>query len=173
MQTVRRFGFQLAAAMLLAGVVVPAEAQVVSCAVSSPPAALARLEGNTELLSDLVLSCTGGTPTGAGLVVPQINITVILNTNETSRVTASSATSVSFSEALLLMDEPNSGNPTGGTTTRRFAEFSTPLECPSCVPASRLPALCRSGSTRSAFRYAWRSWDRSPRGFQAAAFRFS
>jgi hypothetical protein len=42
-------------------------------------------------------------------LVPQINLTVTLNVNATSLVTESSATGPSFSEALLLIDEPNRG----------------------------------------------------------------
>jgi hypothetical protein len=46
----------------------------------------------------------GGTPTPADQVVPQYTITVLLSTNATSRLIASSR----FSEALLFVDEPNS-----------------------------------------------------------------
>ncbi len=107
-----RFPFKLAAAVVLAGLMVPAHAQV-TCTLGGVVPSLARLEGNTELLSDIVFNCTGGLPTPAGDVVPQINITVFLNTNETSRVTSSTAAFGSFNEALLLIDEPNAGSPPG------------------------------------------------------------
>ena len=54
----------------------------------------------------MVLACTGGTPTPAGDAVPQVNFTVFINTNLTSKITASSGTT-NFNEALLLVDEPN------------------------------------------------------------------
>ena len=38
---------------------------------------LIRAEGLAESVGDLVLSCTGGTPTPAGQAVPTINITVL------------------------------------------------------------------------------------------------
>jgi hypothetical protein len=60
-------------------------------------------------VGDIVLSCTGGTPTPAGLPVPQINLTVFLNTNATSLVTEHNPAGLDFSEALLLVDEPNRG----------------------------------------------------------------
>ncbi len=60
-----------------------------------------RAEGLAELVGDLVLNCTGGTPTAAGVVVPRVNIQVFLNTNITSRLVADPA-----SEALLLIDDP-------------------------------------------------------------------
>jgi hypothetical protein len=95
-----------AAAMLLAGLILPAHAQV-TCDLSAEPS-LARFEGNTELIGDIVVSCTGGTPTPANLLVPQADFRVFLNTNVTSRITHTSA-KTNFSEALMLVDEPNRG----------------------------------------------------------------
>jgi hypothetical protein len=65
---------------------------------------ITRTEGNAEPVGDLTIWCTGGTPTPANALVPQVNITLFLNTNVTSMVTAHS----SFDEALVLVDEPNS-----------------------------------------------------------------
>ncbi|HXP85923.1 MAG TPA: hypothetical protein VN841_14460 [Bryobacteraceae bacterium] len=76
-----------------------------TCAASALPQ-LSRAEGLTEPVADYVLECTGGTPTPANAPVPQVNITLFLNTNITSKVTALSE----FSEALLLVDEPNTAN---------------------------------------------------------------
>jgi len=53
------------------------------------------------LTGELVLSCTGGTPTAAGSPVPQTNIQLFLNTNLTSRIDGADN-----SEVLLLVDEP-------------------------------------------------------------------
>jgi len=105
----------LFAAILLAFFVVPAGAQV-TCGANTTPR-LARSAGNTEMVADIVLTCTGGTPTPAGLLVPQINLTVFLNTNITSQVTEHTAAGPDFSEALLLVDEPNLGNPNGPPAT--------------------------------------------------------
>lgn len=64
-----------------------------------PP--IVRAEGLTELVGDLVLNCSGGTPTAAGQNVPQANVQIFLNTNVTSRLTSGS-----WSEALLMIDDP-------------------------------------------------------------------
>lgn len=63
---------------------------------------VARAEGITELVGDMVLICTGGTPTVAGAAVPKANIQIFLNANVTSRILNTRNTS----EALLLVDEP-------------------------------------------------------------------
>jgi hypothetical protein len=69
--------------------------------VPAPP--VLRAEGHAELIGDLVVTCTGGISTPAGRAVPWVDFTILLNTNITSRLTNGS-----FTEALLLIDEPNS-----------------------------------------------------------------
>jgi hypothetical protein len=81
----------------------PAE---LTCAASAAVPPTVRGEGLTELVSDIVLSCTGGTPTASGAAVPTVNISVFFNVTVTSR-----ALSGTSSEALLLVDEPGSGLP--------------------------------------------------------------
>ena len=98
----------LPVAALLAGFSITASAQVNCTALGSAPPII-RVEGNTELLSDIVITCTGGTPTAAGNVVPEVNFEVFLNTNLTSKITYGST--FNFSEALMLVDEPNRGVP--------------------------------------------------------------
>jgi len=77
-----------------------------------PP--LVRAEGYTELVGDVVLSCTGGNPAAPFLA----NFQMFLNTNVTSRLIASSV-----SEATLLIDEPGT-SPTG--TPRPFCTAPSP-----------------------------------------------
>ena len=69
-----------------------------------------RAEGVTDLIGDIVLTCTGGFNPAAGSLVSTANITVSLGTNVTSRILASG----SVSEALLMIDEPGSGLPGPG-----------------------------------------------------------
>jgi len=110
----RKWFFALAVVALLAGLTVPASAQSTTvCAIQSATDNLARAEGYTELVGDVLLACTGGTPTAAGQPVPQINIQIFLSQNVTSKITAvtgsNSAGGASvFLEALLIIDEPNS-----------------------------------------------------------------
>jgi hypothetical protein len=106
----RKWLFALAVVALLAGLTVPASAQILTTPICSSQVAtnnLVRAEGYTEQVGDLIVTCTGGNPTLAGQPVPQADITVTLSQNVTSRITASSGTGT-FLEALLIIDEPNS-----------------------------------------------------------------
>lgn len=73
----------------------------VANSIAVPP--VLRAEGLTELVGDLVLTCTGGTPTPAGQPIPTGNISITLNTSVTSRILSNGG-----SDALLLVDEPQS-----------------------------------------------------------------
>jgi len=74
-----------------------------------------RAEGYTELTGDIVLVCTGGANSPLGSVVPTANITVFLNTAVTSRLLGTNSVT-GASEALLLVDEPGSGEGGYGPT---------------------------------------------------------
>jgi hypothetical protein len=63
-----------------------------------------RGEGLTELVSDIVLTGTGGTPTSAGTAVPLVNITVTVNTAVTDHLLSLAAPFLL--DAVLLIDEP-------------------------------------------------------------------
>lgn len=83
-----------------------------SATVTVPPQL--RAEGVTELIGDIVLTCTGGfAPPVAGSLVPTANITVSLPVSVTSRLLGTAGVS-NASEALLLVDEPGSGLPGPG-----------------------------------------------------------
>ena len=100
----------LAPALLvpMLGLAIPANAQqspgVFQCSASAVAPQI-RAEGETELVADIVLNCTGGTPTVAGTNVPTADITVSLNTVVASRLMGNNP----GSEALLLVDEPDPG----------------------------------------------------------------
>jgi len=74
-----------------------------------------RTEGLTELIGDIVLTCTGGSPLASGSTVPTANIVVSLGTNVTSRILSTGSLNggptQNVSDALLLIDEPGSGIP--------------------------------------------------------------
>ena len=78
--------------------------QPFSCSINQAVPNLVRAEGFAELVGDVVIQCSGGTVTPAGTAVPLVNIQVFLNTNVTSKILVSGSTT--FSEALLLIDEP-------------------------------------------------------------------
>jgi hypothetical protein len=78
------------------------QAAPVTCTASVSVPQIVRVEGRAEPVGDYALVCTGGVATAPGAAVPQVNFTVFLNSNLTSKKTAAG-----FSEALLLVDEPN------------------------------------------------------------------
>jgi hypothetical protein len=138
----KKLNFLPAAALLAAGFIVPAYAQM-TCEAQSPNL-LARANGNTELLGDIILICTGGTPTAAGNAVPQVNIEVFLNTNLTSKITYTGATD--FSEALLLIDEPNVPvSPTGAGLVSHPVLNCGQTGAPDKGPSG--PGVCEISST--------------------------
>src|SRR6266436_5945213 len=111
----RKWIFALAVVALLAGFTVPASAQTppFSCNANAGVPPIARAEGYTELVGDLILNCTGGVHTEFGQPVPPVNFQIFLNTNVTSRILSSFSSGPQFNEALLSIDEPNSPvNPT-------------------------------------------------------------
>jgi hypothetical protein len=105
----RKIFFALIAMAFVAGITTPASAQS-SCTVGSGVNTLVRAEGYNDLVGDIVLTCTGGIPTAQNITVPQVDILVTLNGTITSRITASllGGSGANMTEALLLMDEPNS-----------------------------------------------------------------
>src|SRR5579871_5140611 len=85
----------------------PRANSALNCAVGSAPRTV-RYEGMSELASDILMSCTGGTATDSGKGLTAVDVTVSLNTTVTSRIWNTSATPIP-SEALLLIDEPGNG----------------------------------------------------------------
>jgi large repetitive protein len=111
----RRCILAFAVVALLLGLVPTASAQVVTgvqCIANSAVPPTLRSEGQTELVGDIVLNCSGGTPTPAGSTIPQANITIFLNTQVTSRLYNSS----NQSEAILTVDEPTAAQTSASQT---------------------------------------------------------
>jgi len=96
-----------------------------ACSTTTTVTPTVRSEGFTELVGDIVLNCTGGSPVAFGQPIPQANITVFLNTQVTSRVL--STTGGNVSEALLMIDEPGSSTVTGYGPGLGQMVCSTPL----------------------------------------------
>jgi hypothetical protein len=102
MSDFRKLLLAFAAITLLAGI---ASAQVgtsstLVCGTTAQPLT-ARAEGLAEQTGDVVLTCTGGTIPAVGSALPQVNISVTLSTNITSRLLNDPIT-----EALLFIDDP-------------------------------------------------------------------
>lgn len=100
------FAFAVVAVLLVASAPT-AHAQFLpntfTCIANAGVPPIVRAEGITELVGDLLLNCTGGTPTPAGQAIPLSNVTIFLNTNITSRIVGPVSQG---SEALILIDEP-------------------------------------------------------------------
>lgn len=73
-----------------------------TCSTSVAAVPTLRPEGITELAADILLICTGGTLSAPGTSIPTANISLLLNTQATSRIVGNGG-----SEALLLIDEPS------------------------------------------------------------------
>jgi len=152
----RKWLFALAAVALLAGLSAPASAQTaIVCTVQSATDNLVRIEGLTEQVGDVVLACTGGTPTQAGSGVPSVNIQLFLNLAVTSRITAvlgsnGSGGITTFDEALLIIDEPNSAiNPNNpllncGNAGAPDNTFSGPGVC--TITSTGVPSATYNGT---------------------------
>jgi len=74
-----------------------------------------RAEGVTELVGDIFVTCTGGNPTAAGVPIPLYTISILLNTNVTSRLMSGTTATGGVSEAVLAIDDPGTATtePTG------------------------------------------------------------
>lgn len=121
MANFRRWFLTLAVLLLTAGL---ASSQVgtaggsgagpLSCTASPASTPQLRAEGFTELLGDLLITCTGGPRYAPGAPIPTTTITVYVlpNRTVTSRLFDNTTNA---SDALLLIDEPGSGLATGAT----------------------------------------------------------
>lgn len=69
---------------------------------AAPVNNIVRAEGITELVGDMVLNCTGGSPTAGGSPIPLSNVQISINTTITSRIVGFG----NISEALMLIDDP-------------------------------------------------------------------
>jgi len=107
-----------------------AQNPALQCTFNASVTPTVRSEGLTELMGDIVLNCTGGTPTALGNPVPQANITVNLTVPVTSRVVKSVGGGAYFTEVLLLVDEPHSTSnvtyPNTGTVPNAGVAASDP-----------------------------------------------
>jgi hypothetical protein len=108
----RKYALAFAGAACFLGITGVASAQSqstlngITCFANAATPQQDRAEGITELVGDLVLSCTGGTPTAAGLAVPTVNITIALNTQVTSRLVGGTT---NITESVLMIDDPQPG----------------------------------------------------------------
>ena len=111
----RKWILALTALALFAGLASAQSTNPFQCNAQAAVTPQLRSEGLTELVGDILLTCTGGTALPPGTQIPTANITVYMNGTVTSRLLGSFSTS-NASEALLLIDEPGSGGSAYGNT---------------------------------------------------------
>jgi uncharacterized protein (TIGR03437 family) len=106
--------------------VTPAAAQSrMTCSRLPVSPAVVHADGWAELVSDVLLSCSGGSPTAAGASLPQLEILLISNTPTGNRTfvppaptstdpipPASTTNGLPWNDALLLVDDPAPGSQT-------------------------------------------------------------
>ena len=92
-------------AILLAAAACCALAQPLSCHRADQPDTV-RLNGSAELIGDVVMVCSGGTPTQPGSLVPAYQIVVATNTSLPNRLPAATVGSWTSNETLLFVDDP-------------------------------------------------------------------
>ena len=130
----RKWLLALAVVGLLLGVgtsTANAQGPAFTCAATAVPN-IVRSEGVTELLGDLILNCSGGVPTAAGLPIPLQNVVITVGgTNVTSRIVDASD---GASEALLLIDEPYPADPLPGNAAKDVT--NPPLVQSGCIAAN-------------------------------------
>ena len=80
------------------------------CSIVTSVTPMMRAEGLTEWTGDIVLTCMGGPALTPGTQIPQVNMSVWLNTAITSRLLGASTAGspAGLSEALLMIDDPGS-----------------------------------------------------------------
>jgi len=103
MSDFRKLLLAFAVVTLFAGFANAQVIPLITCGTTAQPLTV-RAEGLTEQTGDVVLSCTGGQIPAAGTPLPQVNISVTLSVNITSRLVADPLT-----EALLFIDDPQPG----------------------------------------------------------------
>jgi len=91
-------------------------AQPLSCTAQASATTSVRAEGIAELTGDVLITCSGGTPTAAGKLIPQFNLQVFAQPSVeiTSRILGNGK----HTEAVMFIDEPAPANQTicgGGT----------------------------------------------------------
>jgi uncharacterized protein (TIGR03437 family) len=94
-------------AIALLSLSAPLKAQRFSCE-RQESANEIRLEGTTEIIGDVVLSCTGGRPVTGGAMLPRYNFLVSTNGIFAQRSAQRADRSFeSFSDALILINDPD------------------------------------------------------------------
>ncbi len=115
-----------------------------SCQLNEMTAPNIRADGYSELLGDVVLTCTGGTPTPLGQPVPLVSVALTLNTWVASRPIGTHLgpgnVLEGYIDSLLLIDEPYPSTMIVSSTWPRPPNHPAQTLCYSSANAS--PGAC-------------------------------
>ena len=98
-------------------------AQQLGCSAQGTVSTTLRAEGLSEQSGDIIISCSQGIKIPPGGQIPLVNVTVFYSTAVTSRLLNKDGRS----EALLLIDEPNSFQTSPGSNLG-LIPCTTPLQ---------------------------------------------
>jgi hypothetical protein len=142
-------------------------AQQEQCSAQATNSTPLRYEGLTEQTGDIIINCVSGIPLATGANIPLVNITVFYNTQVTSRLLGSALPSGQTpSEALLLIDEPNT-NPGAtpiSTGTSPISYGSTLGLIPCLTPATGCTQV--AGPTNAGYATALMGGTAAPNVYQ-------
>jgi len=130
MAAFRRSILALALFAVFAGLASAQSSTQMACTTLPFPNAM-RAEGKSELIGDLVISCTGGTAPANGTAASRVDFTLTLPQAVTSRLASTPTTTAVASDALLLIDDPNPAAPTITGAIAGFGSNAVPLPCTS------------------------------------------
>ena len=118
-------------------------AQQETCSAQGTASNPLRAEGYTEETGDIVITCINGAALAPGTNIPLVNITVFYNTLVTSRLLGGALPNgQSPSEALLLIDEPNTNVGATPISTGTPISYGSTLGLIPCLtPAQGCPAV--------------------------------
>jgi hypothetical protein len=126
------------------GVQTGSASNALQCVANAAGTPQLRQEGYTELLGDILITCTGGAVTAPGTLISTTTIT--LYTSPALPITSRLMTSSSqVSDALLLIDDPGSSLPTGAVG--KFGPHASQILCTTIQGGCPAYAEMDSGST--------------------------
>jgi len=140
MSDFRKLLLAFVAITLFAGFASAQTTPPIVCSTTAQPLTV-RTEGLTEQTGDVVISCTGGAAPTLGTILPQVNISVTLTSNITSRLLSDPIT-----EALLFIDDPQPG------AQSPCAPASGSTVCPGLMAGAGGTAVDSTGNVRNVFQ---------------------
>jgi len=140
MSDFRKLLLAFVAITLFAGFASAQTTPPIVCSTTAQPLTV-RTEGLTEQTGDVVISCTGGAVPTLGSILPQVNISVTLTSNITSRLLNDPIT-----EALLFIDDPQPG------AQSPCAPASGSTVCPGLMAGAGGTAIDAGANVRNVFQ---------------------